>query len=163
MKQTISRDTPLTELCLRKYEKPYNLSRRDLIKRLCLSLGLLQPGDSRDVIVDVLFVILDSERPLSSEEVREGVIELRKEENLQLIGVAASNIRRQLKRLRELYLIEKIKNNYRITENLTILEIFNEKIEKYILASILERIKTHIREVDLAFNKRKAEPSNLPE
>jgi len=58
-KQTISKDTPLSEITLRRYEKPYDLSGRDLVKKLCLSLGLLQPGDSRDVIVDVLHVLLE--------------------------------------------------------------------------------------------------------
>ena len=58
-KQTISKDTPLAELTLRRYEKPYDLTGRSLVKKLCLSLGLLQPGDSRDVIVDVLHVLLN--------------------------------------------------------------------------------------------------------
>ena len=58
-KQTISKDTPLSEITLRRYEKPYDLTGRDLVKKLCLSLGLLQPGDSRDVVVDVLQVLLE--------------------------------------------------------------------------------------------------------
>src|SRR3989338_5158478 len=49
----ISKDTPLAELTLRKYEKPYTMSRRDLMRKICLSTGLLQPGDSRDSIVDI--------------------------------------------------------------------------------------------------------------
>ena len=49
---TISRDTPLAEITLRRYEKP-TTEGRDLVRKLCLSVGLLQPGDSRDVIVDV--------------------------------------------------------------------------------------------------------------
>ena len=55
--KTISRDVPLSELTLRKYEKP-DFKGRNLIRKLCLSLGLLQPGDSRDVIVDILNVLL---------------------------------------------------------------------------------------------------------
>ena len=55
-------DTPLAELTLRRYEKPYDLSKRELVKKLCLSLGLLNPGDSRDVIVDVFFVLLDAKK-----------------------------------------------------------------------------------------------------
>ncbi len=57
-KKTISRDVPLADITLRRYEKPENFNGRDLIRKLCLSLGLLQPGDSRDVIVDVLSVLL---------------------------------------------------------------------------------------------------------
>ena len=48
-------ETPLMEITLRRYEKPHNLSQRDTLKKLSLSLGLLQPGDSRDIIVDMLF------------------------------------------------------------------------------------------------------------
>ena len=64
----ISRDTPLPELTLRKYEKPQNMSRRELVRKFCLSLGLLQPGDSRDVVVDVLHVLLENTK-LSSKDV----------------------------------------------------------------------------------------------
>ena len=111
--KTISRDTPLSELTLRRYEKP-NLQGRDLVRKLCLSVGLLQPGDSRDVVVDVLHVLLKEKKELNSEEVREKVIELRKKKNLPLLGIASSNVRRQLKRLRDIFLVEKVINNYRI-------------------------------------------------
>ncbi|MBW3017920.1 hypothetical protein KY325_02060, partial [Candidatus Woesearchaeota archaeon] len=53
-----SRDTALAELTLRKYERPFKVKNRDLVSKLCLSIGLLQPGDSRDVIVDVLYALL---------------------------------------------------------------------------------------------------------
>ena len=138
-KKTISKDLPLSEITLRKYEKPDNLTQRDLIRKLCLSIGLLQPGDSRDIVVDVLQVMLKSsksKRLLSSDQVREEVIQLRKKQNLQLKGIAESNIRRQLKRLRSLFLVEKIANDYRITEWDNLSNIFDEKIEKYHLESI---------------------------
>src|SRR3989338_6385863 len=110
MPKKISYDRPLQELTLRKYEKPYNLSGRELIKKICLSLGLLQPGDSRDVIVDVFNVLLKHAQDkveLTSEKITSFVVEERKNNNLPLIGIASSNIRRQLKRLRELHLVEK--------------------------------------------------------
>jgi len=145
-KKTISKDVPLSEITLRKYEKPLNLSKRDLIRKLCLSIGLLQPGDSRDVVVDVLYVMLEaskSKRILSSDAVREGVINLRKKNNLPLRGIAQSNIRRQLKRLRNLFLVEKIANDYRITEWENLNNIFEEKIERFHLESIKIRIKEY--------------------
>jgi hypothetical protein len=43
------KERPLAELTLRKYEKPYRLSGRELVRKLCLSLGLLQPADGREV------------------------------------------------------------------------------------------------------------------
>lgn len=157
MLKKVSIDTPLSELTLRRYEKPYNLSRRELVKKLCLSIGLLQPGDSRDVIVDVLHVMLEAkkeQKALSSEEVNKLVVELRKKESLPLLGVAGSNIRRQLKRLREIHLVEKMKNNYRITEFQNMKTTFDEKIMKYMLPSIIERIKEYYDKIDEAFETK---------
>ena len=145
--KTISRDVPLSELTLRKYEKP-DFKGRNLIRKLCLSLGLLQPGDSRDVIVDILNVLLISKKEISAEEIEKLVIEQRKEHNLPLLGIAPSNIRRQLKRLKDLFLVESIKNNYRITENSTLTELFEEKIEKFLLSSITQRVKDYCKKID---------------
>lgn len=153
-KQTISRDIPLAELTLRRYEKPSELGQRDLVKRLCLSLGLLQPGDSRDVVVDVLHVLLDQrkkKRPISSEQVRKKVVDFRKKSNMPLLGVAGSNIRRQLKRLRNVMLVEKVTNNYRITEYLGLKEIMDEKLQKLILPLIVERVRDYMGHVDESF------------
>ena len=54
--KTISKEIPLAEITLRRYEKPSNLSERELVRKLCLSVGLLQPGDSRDIITFVQFI-----------------------------------------------------------------------------------------------------------
>lgn len=151
MKKTIHKDTPLAEITLRKYEKPANISDRELIRKLCLTLGLLQPGDSRDVIVDILYVMLKEKKELYSEEIREQVIKLRKQHNLQLLGIAPSNIRRQLKRLRDIFLIEKIANKYGITEKSSLTEIFEEKIEKFLLQSIISRTKEYADKADKSF------------
>ena len=150
----VSRDIPISELTLRRYEKPYKLEKRDLVKKLCLSCGLLQPGDSRDIIVDVLYVLLIAKKDnkeLSSDHIRDLVVELRQEQKLSMNGVAASNIRRQIKRLRDIFLVEKMKNNYRITEFDQISTIFNEKIEQYLLQSVVDRVKDYYRKVDEMF------------
>ena len=55
----VSIDTPLAEITFRKYELPTGQTKREAVRKLCLSLGLLQPGDSRDVIVDVFEVVLE--------------------------------------------------------------------------------------------------------
>ena len=145
-KKTISKDTPLAEITLRKYEKPYNMPRRDLIRKLCLSIGLLQPGDSRDVIVDILHALLEAKRDkkkLDSEEVKDIVINFRRKNGLALKGIASSNIRRQLKRLRDLFLVEKVKNSYGIAEFDELNSIFEKKIVEFYLKSILERVREY--------------------
>ena len=141
----VSKDIPLAEITLRKYEKPYDLDKRELVKKLCLSVGLLQPGDSRDVIVDVLMALITSKEEIDSRKIEASVINIRKSYNLELKGIASSNIRRQIKRLKDLFLIENINNQYRISENDKLINIFEEKIEKFYIRSITERVKDYFR------------------
>jgi len=111
------RDVPLSEITLRKYEKPYDSSARELVRKVCLSLGLLQPGDSRDVVVDILLALeiaRKEKKELTSIEVGEIVKKIRKENSLDEKGLAESNIRRQLKKLRDLMLVDKKNNLYRL-------------------------------------------------
>ena len=157
VEKKISSDTPLFEITLRKYERPLIRKERELVKRLCLSLGMLQPGDSRDVIVDVLHVLLKSKKKkqlLSVEDVEKKVIIHRKLHKLQQQGIAASNIRRQIKRLRNLMLVEKVKSRYRIAEFLGTSEIFSEKIEKFLLQGIIQRVKEYLSAADDLFSRK---------
>ena len=150
----ISIDTPLAEIQLRRYEKP-QLTGRDLVRRVCLSLGLLQPGDSRYVIVDIMMVLLKArtkKEELHSEEIKNHVIDIRKSSQLPMLGIAASNIRRQLKRLKDLHLIESNANLYRISEFANLSELFDEKIEKFLLRSIVGRVKDYLKAVDTEFS-----------
>ena len=57
-------------------------------------------------------------------------------------------LRRQLKRLKDLLLIEKRLNAYRITEYNNLNEIFEEKIEKFLLQNINSRIKEYLKRID---------------
>jgi len=139
---------PLAEITLRKYEKPYDMSRRDLVRKICLSTGLLQPGDSRDVIVDIFQIMLDKKEALTCDEIRENVIILRKDAKLPLTGIAASNIRRQVKRLRDMYFVEKVKNTYRINENEDLSILFTEKIEQFYLPAIVGRVKDYLKALE---------------
>jgi hypothetical protein len=145
------KDIPISEIVLRKYERPYDISRRDLVKKICLSLGLLQPGDSRDVIVDILQVLIDSQgkkEKLDSVEIGKRVEGLRLAEKLEIKGVAESNIRRQLKRLRDMMIIEKRENLYYLNEFETLDKIFEEKIEKFIVRPNIERIREYLSEIE---------------
>jgi len=140
-------EEPLAEITLRKYEKPYQLEKRELVKKICLSVGLLQPGDSRDIIVDIFLVLLDSRTSklsMESDQIKEKVIDFRKNSNLDVKGVADSNIRRQLKRLRDMMLVEKTNDGYRISDFESLTKIFTEKIENFYLPSIIERVKEYL-------------------
>lgn len=145
------KDIALDELILRRYEIPSKANERELVRKFCLSLGLLQEGDSRDIIVDILLGLIKVKKDkkfLSSEEIKEKVIELRKVYGLELKGVSESNIRRQLKRLRDLFLIEKIKNKYRIAEFNSIEAILESKILNIKLKGIIDRIKIYAKALD---------------
>lgn len=149
----IARDTPLAELTFRRYEKP-TTSGRELVRKLCLSLGLLQPGDSRDVVIDVFYVLLQARQRkenLHSEEIKNLVMTERKTIGLPMNGVAGSNIRRQLKRLKDLFLIENIANGYRVTEFNLLSEVFEERVEQFVLQSVLQRVKEYVKRVDEEF------------
>jgi hypothetical protein len=149
----ISRDTPLAEITLRRYEKP-TVSDRELVRKFCLSVGLLQPGDSRDVVVDVFHVLLKARQnreELHSEEIKNNVMSMRKSAGLPMLGIASSNVRRQLKRLKDLHMIETNANLYRITEFNHLSEIFEEKVENFILASVVSRVKDYLQKIDEEF------------
>ena len=149
----ISKDTPLSEITLRRYEKP-SLTGRDLVRKFCLALGLLQPGDSRDVVVDILHTMLKEKKELTAEQIREKVIALRQERNLPLLGIASSNIRRQLKRLRDVFILQKVANVYRINERAKLSELVEEKIEKMLLSSVLNRVKEYSQAIDEEFKEK---------
>jgi len=145
------KDLPLSEITLRKYEKPYDTTKRELVKKVCLSLGLLQPGDSRDILVDIFLVLEDSRKKkewLSSFAIRDKVELLRKENSLEVKGLAESNIRRQLKRLRDSMLVDKQENQYRISEFAPLSELFEAKVEKFLVPQTIERIKEYLAKLD---------------
>ena len=145
------RDIPLSEITLRKYEKPYDAPKREIVRKVCLSLGLLQPGDSRDIIVDILLVLDEARKNktmLSSFEIKDKVEALRKQNSLEIKGLAESNMRRQLKRIRDAMIAEKLENKYRLSEFMPISEIFTTKIEKFLVPQIIERIKEYLAKLD---------------
>ncbi len=142
------KEKPLAEMTLRKYEKPYRLTGRELVKKLCLSVGLLQPGDGRDVIADVFLSLLKAPEPVSLAEIENSVKLSRKNHNLAMVGIASSNIRRQVKRLKDAFLVEKLGNSYRIAENAPLHELFAEKIEKFYLPTIVSRVREYCEAVE---------------
>ena len=145
------KDIPLSEITLRKYEKPANLEKRELVRKICLSLGLLQLGDSRDVIVDILIVLIDSNKnkeKLMSDEIGKRVEELRKKYSLDAKGLAESNIRKQLKKLRDGMFIEKNENKYYMAEHSSLKEIFENSIEKFVIPQTIARVKEYLEELE---------------
>ena len=146
-KSNTSKSIPLAEITLRKYERPYSMPMRDLVKKVCLSVGLLQPGDSRDVVVDVFGVLL-KDGEIAADLMKSKVVEFRKKHDLGMKGIAESNIRRQLKRLKDMFLIEKKGNSYRVVEGEKLLHLFESKIEQFYLKGIVDRVKEYFEHLD---------------
>ncbi len=140
------KDVPLQEITLRKYEEPIELEKDELIRKFCLSLGLLQPGESRDILVDILGVLLENKSTKTAQTTNQIFAKLKDKP-----GASASNLRRQLRRLKELKIIEKVPEGYRITEFGPIEPQIEAYVVPFIINTSLERIKQYAKKIDEIF------------
>lgn len=143
MSRKALKDLPLQEITLRKYEEPTAFNDRELVKKFCLSLGLLQPGDSRDIIVDIFLILIKARKDKQILPINAILERLSNKE-----GASPSNVRRQLRRLRSLKLVEKIPEGYRITESSKIEPLFDNYIIQFLVNPSLERIRNYIKIID---------------
>lgn len=130
-------DKPLLEVTLRKYERPAGKPKEEVLKKFCMALGLLQPGDSRDQIVGILDVLLREKRPVTVGEISG---KLGKKS-------ALSGIRRHLRRLAELKLVEKQGRLYRLAEGEDLQFAVKFLTRKFVVEDILSRIEEYAAEL----------------
>ncbi|MFT4303918.1 MAG: hypothetical protein ACMXYG_05100 [Candidatus Woesearchaeota archaeon] len=143
------KNKPLFELILRKYESPEdNLSPRELIHKICLSLGLVKPNNQYDIMSDIFYEIFMSKRSLSSKQIISNVEKYRSKNSLSLIGLTYPNVMRNLRKLKSLNIIESVSDKYRLTENDTLLNIFNEKIVPSYINPIIQRLTLYLDKAD---------------
>ncbi|MBD3263228.1 hypothetical protein GF374_02510 [Candidatus Woesearchaeota archaeon] len=137
------KDLPLQEITLRKYESPQNLDKRELTKKFLLSIGLLQPGESRDVIVDIFLQLIKARK-------NKDILDIDKFSKLLKgkQGASPPNIRRQLRRLRALKLIEKLPEGYRITEFGKLEPIINDFIIQFLVNPSINRMREYASNLD---------------
>ncbi len=103
------------------------------------------------MIVDVLLALDDARKErqeLTSFEIIDKITALRKEHSLEAKGVAESNIRRQLKRLRDLMLVDKRSNVYRLAEFEPLSTLFAQKIENFLIPQTVERVKEYLHRME---------------
>lgn len=149
--KTVFKDLPVLDLSLRKFEKPSG-AREDLVRKFCISLGLLQPGDSRDFVVNLFDLFLRAcavKHYLTSDEVYSFA------EKLDRRGNAPSNVRRNLLRLKNLGLIEKRPQGYRIREWLSLHDLF-EQVKSFLVTPTLDRISEYCVAIDNSLSKRES-------
>lgn len=140
---------PVSEVIFRNYGAIGELQGRELIKKICLSCGFIGVNDSRDVIVDVFFVLIlagKKKKWLSSKDIEIEVKDIRKEFNLPLKGIAGSNIRRVLKQLMDYGFIERVSSRYRLRNFLHPSFIF-EDIRKMRVDKILDRVSGYFKKI----------------
>ena len=138
MQRKVSRDIPLSEITLRKFEKPYG-DEEEIIRKFCISIGLLQPADSRDLIVTILSELLNARKRriyLSTEEIQERA------------DGSKPNIRRHLRKMVTIGLVEKIENRYRIREFMSLSEILTEYIKPFVIEPAFSRILEYSKALD---------------
>jgi len=91
------------------------------------------------------------EKEIGIDDIVKKVVQNREAHNLPIAGIAPSNIRRQLRRLKDAFLIENIDKKYRLTEKDKCLNVFEEKVEQYLLKSVISRVKEYYRAIDDEF------------
>lgn len=132
---------PLNEITLRSVHIDSELDRWEILRRFCLGVGLLQPNDNRTTIVDVLIVLFDYPDGLSTNKIVSKVISFRIDRGFAFGGVAVTNIRSLLRRLKELGIVEKFRGKHRITEGLSLTKVFDNKLLPFIMNKTLKNIR----------------------
>jgi len=143
MAKTRLKDLPLQEITLRKYELPDVSNTHEVAKKFLLSMGLLQPGESRDIIVDIFLALLtarESKQPLELAALVDKIPDKK--------GISESNVRRQLRRLKNFKLVEKVSGGYRIAEFGSLEPIVDDYIHSFIVKPSVERLKEYAKALD---------------
>ncbi len=123
-------DLPLAEITIRKFERPENIDKKTLIRRFCISLGLINPGDNRTGIVEVFQTVFDSKESLDAEQVFE-LLERK---------LALSGIRRHLRRLEERKLLDHKKTKYSIAEGGNLVYSIKYALKEHVIDDIFNRL-----------------------
>ncbi|MCL4391394.1 MAG: hypothetical protein M1284_02485 [Candidatus Parvarchaeota archaeon] len=144
IRERLYKDRPLSGIALNEFERPTNDYSTN-IRRLCISLGLISPGESRIAIVYILDILLKARRKrpdgLDSYEI---IKELYKKK----IRIVYANILRDLRKLISIGIVEKRNNSYRIKENMRLNEIISGFIKPYIIDRTLSKIEEYAKAVE---------------
>jgi len=136
----VHKELPIIQVTLRKFERPYG-DFEELLRKFLMSIGLLQPGDSRDDVLKVMRELLRARRERKLLQVRDLV---------ELTKASPPNVRRHLRRLRELGLVEKYDWGYRMREWMDLPSLI-EGMEEFVLSPILRRVKEYAEAVESTF------------
>ena len=137
----VHKEVPITEITLRKFEKPYG-DIDTCLRKFLMSIGLLQVGESRNDIIKIFKLLLLSKGKVFSTR-----------EIIDKTSSSPSNTRRHLRRLRRLGFVERINSGYRINEGKTIPEIVSEM--NSIVETTMERISEYAEFLETILRSQK--------
>lgn len=125
-------EKPLVEITLAKFDRPHGVKKDELLRRFCVSLGLLQAGDSRDLMPKILDAMLENREPLTLNQLMK-----------HLPKAAPSGVRRHLRRMIDLRLVERHKTRYRLAEGESLEFIVKYLLKRYIDEEIFDRLEDY--------------------
>jgi len=139
----VFKDKPLSEITLRRFEKPGNENLKELSRKFLISTGLLQTGDGRDIISEIFYELV-----LASKNKEYMPIELIIEKFGVLNGGTPNNIRRHIKRLKDCGLIERTEYGYKLIEFMPLTEIFKKELINNLIEPSINRILEYCEKID---------------
>jgi len=145
------KDKPLSRVVLSEFEKPSSDYFTNL-RRFCISLGLINPGESRIGVVYILDILLKARNKDKSGMDSYSVMKSLYERNVKIVY---ANVLRDLRKLIDVGIVEKVDGKYRIKENMQLAEIINEFVRPYIVDRILKRVSYYAETIDNQVNKKK--------
>lgn len=149
IRKRLYKDTPLAGISLSEFERPGSDYFTNL-RRFCISIGVISPGESRIGIVHILDVLLkEKERHPEGIDSYALVKELYKTE----VKIVYANILRDIRKLIAVGLVEKRDGKYRIKENMHLSEILDSFIKPYIIDRILKRVSEYASKLDEQLEK----------
>lgn len=136
-------DKPLSEITLRRFEKPNDENLNELSRKFLISTGLLQTGDGRDIINEIFyeFVICAKNKEYLPIDL---IINKFKEHE----GGTPNNIRRHIMRLKDYGLVERTDFGYRIKEFMPLRELFKQEVIKEFIEPSINRILEYCDKID---------------
>ncbi len=135
------------EICFRELSLPSDIraNNKALVKWLALSIGLINPGDKRDGIVDVFAVLVEGLReamPLTIEEITRRASRRRDK------AISEKTAYYHIKRLKDMGLVSKVKAGYILGDGherelgTIIRKVYEERLNK--MLSTIEEIQYSI-------------------
>ena len=144
VRKKLYRDVPLSGISLNEFERP-GADYFTNLRRFCISLGVISPGESRLGIVNILDILLKAKKKDAGGLDSKQIVKELYETDTQIVY---ANILRDLRKLIAVGIVEKRGNRYRIRENMPLKDILDSFIRPYVIDRIMNRISEYADVID---------------